>query len=195
MIQREYVCAECGLATDASRGQHSICVCLDSGGDLRTLAVDPGDKHVGTTLGLIDGGDPNGVRALQSWTFSQPVFISVLEDMLAAGTIDLIVCEDFVLYPWKAREQGYGQFATVKLIGVIQYLAQKYGIPVVLQGANIKKMAIAVGRGRHFPAIRLRSGREDFPGKNQHERDSVAHLVWYGYRNPNSPINLGMQDT
>jgi hypothetical protein len=162
---------------------------------LRVLAVDPGDKHVGTTLGQVDGSDERGVHLIQSWTYTQPVFESVLETLLVDRLIDLIVCEDFVLYPWKAREQGYGQFATVKLIGVIQYLARKYDIPVVLQGANVKKMTVAVARGRQFPLKKLRSGREDFPGSNQHERDSVAHLVWYGYRNPNSPIVLGMQDT
>lgn len=192
---RDRVCILCGLFTpDHARatGHATMCACLDPGYDhTRVWAVDPGDKHVGVSAGLVDRDE---VRVLQTWTHTPDSWIETFTGVLNQKQADLVVCEEFRLYAWKAREQGFSNFPTVELIGVIKYLCRLHGVPLVLQGASTKDMSIKVARAYGVPLTKLRSGREDFPGRNQHERDSSAHLYWWAFRNESSPIVLAEKE-
>lgn len=185
------VCAHCGLYTPTKAiqtGHATMCACLDEGSPhQRIWAVDPGDKHVGVTALLIDDYE---IVPLQSWTLEPDTWYQALTRIIVKQWVDVLVCEEYRLYPWMARQQGYSDFPTAQAIGVTNYLCKQAGIPVVMQGASIKELSIAVCRGKGIPLRKLPSGKEELPGRNQHERDSMAHGYWYAYRNPSSPIVL-----
>ena len=151
-------------------------------------AVDPGDVHVGTVR--IEVTDNEAAITHRPVRMGPEAFEQILIEETDRGELDLLVVESFRLYPKMAREQGYSEFLTPQLIGVIRFIARRRGIPVYMQGASIKKMALQVASTPKpgFPLQKLRGGRRDFEGRNQHERDAVAHGFWWAHRNDDSPL-------
>jgi hypothetical protein len=84
--------------------------------------------------------------------------------------IDAIVCEDFRIYPWKAKDLAWDQVRTARLIGALTFIAKLYDIEFVLQGAKIKERAVA-GGAEEFFARPLH--------ENRHANDSIMHGVFY----------------
>lgn len=140
--------------------------------------------------------DYTGARIIGNPVRLSPIpFEELLIGEVNRGELDLIVVESFRLYPQMAREQGYSEFLTPQLIGVIRFIARRRGIPVYLQGASIKKLALQVASSKpDFPLQKLRGGRTDFEGRNQHERDAVAHGFWWAYRSDDSPLVQAERD-
>lgn len=91
--------------------------------------------------------------------------------------IKQVIIEDFFLYPWKDKEQGWSDFETVRVIGVIQYWCHIRGISYTMQPANIKKIAYRWA-GMTPPKNKLQS----------HAADAYVHGVYYlqqkGIRKP-----------
>lgn len=169
-------------------------------------AIDPGDKHVGIARMQLTPSSQHPVRIIWSNEFDPDGLVALLEGAVAFSglkgaiqpnqdlddmDIGAIVCEEFRLFPWMARQQGYSSFATVELIGVTRYLTKKAGIPLYLQGASVKKPAVPLGRVAGVPTAKTSGGRLDFVGRNQHVRDAIAHGVWWALRNKNSPVYSG----
>ena len=84
--------------------------------------------------------------------------------------IKRIVCEDFRIYPWLVKELAFDQVRTARVIGALTYLAQRYRIPLHLQGANIKSAAVAAGAEELYD----RPLRE-----NRHQNDAIQHFVFF----------------
>lgn len=154
---------------------------------LRVRSIDPGDKNVGVADLLVwaTGAQVARTRRMDPLQFEQE-----LDDDISSGRIDILVVEAFRLYPKLAREQGYSDFPTPKLIGVIEFLGRKHQVPVHLQGASTKKLAIEVARTNDVALRKLQSGRMDFEGRTQHERDAVAHGIFWAYRGHTSPLSI-----
>lgn len=165
---------------------------------LNFLSIDPGDVHQGTAYFEIDiaynaetgRGEPS---LICHWTrdLNRAKLLTLVEE----ASIDALVVEKYVLYPWMAREQGYSDFPTVKVIGVLEYIADVKGIPIFIQGADIKRKSRRIGERSGFPgAIRMiGTGRQryrgwDYLASSQHERDAIAHGVWWAFRHPASSI-------
>lgn len=91
-------------------------------------------------------------------------------DALLNFWIERIVCEDFRIYPWKAKDLAWDQVRTARLIGALTFIARKHNIPFVLQGANIKERAVA-GGAEEFFARPLH--------ENRHANDSIMHGWFY----------------
>lgn len=160
---------------------------------LNFLAIDPGDKHQGVAYFEIDISVGEGRSVKRWWTrdLSRASLIKLVED----ASVDALVVEEFRLYPEMAREQGYSDFATPKMIGVLEYLADVRNIPIYLQGASLKRKSRRIGERSGFPGkVRmLGAGRSryrgwDFDGPSQHERDATAHGVWWAFRSENSLV-------
>ena len=160
---------------------------------LNFLVIDPGDVHQGTVYFEIDISRAEGASLNRFWTrdLSRAKLIKLVEE----ASIDALIVEEYRLYPEMAREQGYSDFATSKIIGVIEYLAEVRGIPLFMQGASVKKRARRIGERAEFPGkVRmLGHGRGryrgwDFDGPSQHERDATAHGVWWAFRNRDSAV-------
>lgn len=151
---------------------------------VRRLAIDPGDRHVGWVVACDTEITGAGVCG-------QAEFIRMLEEWLTCECLDEVICEDFVLYPWKAAQQGFNEFLTSQLIGVIKYLcvggpASTAGagrgdglffkpVPYIGQGADIKKGTFAQLKARGVKPSMIGSVPTN---ERQHAKDAQAHL-WY----------------
>lgn len=102
----------------------------------------------------------------------------------------VLVIERFQLYPWMARQQGFSTFGTAESIGVYKRIADKVGIPYVMQDASGNKKSgrrRAKDYGFRMVDRKLGSGKFvyygpdfDLPGKLD-RRDAAAHAIeWVG---------------
>lgn len=176
-------------------------------------AVDPGDRHCGVAKFrvLSPSAPTNRSGAWQAvcetaTEYDPPGLVALMEsaawpdpvpEELRPEPIAVYVVEEFRLYPWMAREQGYSDFKTARLIGKLEYLAQRAARPLFLQGASVKKPAVAKAEryaqdlaapGFGPELVKLTSGRYDFKGRNQHVRDAIAHGWYWLLTNPHSPL-------
>lgn len=148
------------------------------------LAIDPGGVHQGvayfttTSRGL-----------MRHWT--RDLSRSQLETLVETAAVDGWVVEEFRLYPELAREQGYSDFPTCEMIGVLDYVSRKRGLVMVRQGASVKSKSRSLGArvAQHLGEVRrigTAMGRAkygwDYNAPSQHERDATAHGVWYAFR-------------
>lgn len=129
------------------------------------MAIDPGEVHCG--VAIFEAGvcvETNEVRP------------SALYGMIERMLLNAVVIEEFRLYPDKAKVQGYSQLKTVEVIGVVRYLCERERIPLIEQGASIKKVAKAqmTARGVGNLAVTQKSGG--------HAADAVLHGWYYTNR-------------
>lgn len=83
---------------------------------------------------------------------------------------ELIVVEDWQLYPWKAEEMAWDKQLTVRGLGALQFIASALGRRCILQPAAIKKAAKSAGAEELF-ARPLHD--------NRHQNDAIMHGVHY----------------
>jgi len=120
------------------------------------------------------------------------------------GGLANLVLEEYRLYPWQARNQGFSDFPVPQSIGVLRYISAQYNIPVTMQKATVKKEArkIAAVRGVPMQVRSLGSGKGAYRGpdfdaawikglygvrSSQHVRDAMAHLVHWVWTHRDSP--------
>lgn len=108
---------------------------------------------------------------------------------------DVVVCEEFRLYPWLASHQAFSDFRTVEVIGIVKYLTAMNNMALEMQQAKIKKEARTLATDHGWPmkerslgsgAGKYRGPDFDYPGQ-QHGRDALAHACYWAWRNPKSP--------
>lgn len=143
----------------------------------RVLAIDPGET-VGWVLGegdeIVDGGQT------PLWEFIDQVWEGAgLHDDCrhAAGPFadgvlgpELIVCEDWALYPWMAKSLSWDKCRTARGIGAIELIARQAHIDLVLQPAKIKEAAVAAGAEDLFVSPLH---------ENRHRNDAAMHFIYY----------------
>lgn len=155
--------------------------------DFRTLYVDPGEDTgwcVGREFKLLAAGTE------KMWPFADDVWLAFQEpDVLNAGVLNnpgynrnevaadenlgpigRIVCEDFRIYPDKARALAWDPVRTARLIGALTFIARLHSIPIIFQPASIKKAAQAAGAEELY----YRPLHE-----NRHQNDAIQHFVFY----------------
>lgn len=90
--------------------------------------------------------------------------------------VEQIVCEDWIIYPWEAHDGtlDWDKCRTARGIGAIELIARLYGLPITLQGADIKKAATAMGAEDEFVTPLH---------ENRHENDSYYHAVFFMVKN------------
>jgi len=143
---------------------------------VKWISIDPGES---TGWALWDSG--NLVEA------STDILWDVIDNLCGVSSIrenpelelqfpkiDLIVMEDWALYPWKLKELGWDKCRTARGIGAIELICRVSGIELVLQPAAIKKGAVAAGAEELF----LKPLHE-----NRHANDAIMHGVFYMARN------------
>jgi hypothetical protein len=77
---------------------------------------------------------------------------------------DIVVIEEFKLYPSKAKHLVWNQMYPAQVIGVIKLAAKKLDVPVIMQAATIKKFSTTEGCPKD---------------SNIHEKDAYMHLWFY----------------
>lgn len=84
--------------------------------------------------------------------------------------IERVVCEDFRIYPWKAKDLAMDPVRTARVIGAITFMCRKKSIPLIFQGANIKKAAQRAGVSEFY----------DHPlYENRHSNDALQHYAYF----------------
>lgn len=81
----------------------------------------------------------------------------------------LLVYEQWALYPWKLQELAWDECRTARGIGALEFICQVAGIPYQAQAAAIKDAAESAGATDLF----LRPLYE-----NRHANDSTLHAVY-----------------
>ncbi len=121
-----------------------------------------------------------------------------------SGGLANLVLEEYRLYPWMARQQGFSDFPVPQAIGALRYIARQHNIPVTMQKAADKRTARKMAEVRGVPmAIRsLGSGKGAYKGpdfdarwlrglygvkSSQHVRDALAHLVHWVWTSKEAP--------
>lgn len=149
----------------------------------RWLAVDPGED-VGWSLW--NGTQSVAASTTKMWPFADGVWAELngeeselsdaslvregVDPELNSGPLELIVCEDFRIYPWAAKSLAWDQVRTARLIGALTFMSRVFELDFVLQGAKIKERAVAGGAEELFyhPLH-----------ENRHQNDSLLHGVFY----------------
>lgn len=101
----------------------------------RLLAIDPGiaNGYAIFENGIIkDLGSVNGVEAFDVWLHNVPE---------KYGPVDVVVCEKFVLFRGKAKQQIGSKFEVSQVIGMVTSWARRHGATLVMQPADILAIA------------------------------------------------------
>lgn len=147
----------------------------------RRIAIDPGERNIGVALFVGDD-----LKQALTYTDEHDRFYRNLVHWLSREgerqPVEIVI-EEYRLYPDKAMQQGYSQLKTVEVIGVVRYLCSLASVPMIEQGASIKKPTFAIMKAR---------GVEMKRGLDQHARDAIAH----GYYRINHPpaVKAGDQE-
>jgi hypothetical protein len=84
--------------------------------------------------------------------------------------IKRIVCENFRIYPWAAKDLAWDEVRTARVIGAMTFMARLKNIPFITQPAAIKAAAVAAGAEELF----------DRPlHENRHSNDAIMHYTFY----------------
>lgn len=129
------------------------------------LAVDPGEEHCGLAV-FVDGecrwtGEKKP-QDLYDWMGAYAAVYS--RDRLKW---DVLVVEEFRLYPKHAAAQAWSKFGTVEVIGVLKEWCRREEVELVMQPASIKKSTVAILRSH---GKKMRSH-----GSGAHARDAELH--------------------
>lgn len=153
---------------------------------MRVLALDPGEKVGWARADVSPAGAWSDVRH----------GITPLRDMAIAvhaalyppphaldptSEYDVVVCEDWRLYPHMAQQFVGSSFPSVKFIGAVELACWVSGTKLVKQGAAVKKPALAM-MAKFDPELHAkvtRSGAHD----DLHDMDALIHLWRYTERN------------
>ncbi len=90
--------------------------------------------------------------------------------------IGRIVCEDFRIYPEKAKALSWDPVRTARLIGAVTMLSRIFHLQFHLQPAAIKPEAEALGAEEYY----YRPLHE-----NRHQNDAIQHFVYFRAFGPN----------
>lgn len=106
---------------------------------MRVLALDPGERVGWARADVNDAGQWSELR--HGITELRPMALSVRES-LAGPTpnspgYDLVICEEWRLYPHKAQEMIGSSFPSVQFIGMVQLCCWTSGVKLKKQGAGV----------------------------------------------------------
>lgn len=84
--------------------------------------------------------------------------------------IQRVVCENFRIYPWAAKDLAWDEVRTARAIGAMYQICRRADVKFITQPAAIKEAAKAAGAEELF----------DRPlYENRHSNDAVMHYVWF----------------
>lgn len=130
------------------------------------LALDPG-KTTGACLMVVKD---NVVCRIATQSWSKPDLYQQFDNQ-AWNRITAVAIEDFRLYPWLAKQQAFRQMEAPKVIGLIEYLAFKAGLPLHFYLA-----------GTYKPRTKPEDLRElgyKLRGIPEHEKDALRLALYH----------------
>lgn len=135
---------------------------------MKILAFDPGET-TGWALVSLTLAEPIRDRVVVPITGTLELWRGVY-DLIDKHAPDFIVVEIFRLFPHRLRAQIGSTFPTVKVIGVIEYIADGFGISVVLQEPSDRLQVKGWWSTNYLPkSMRITS----------HERSALQHALLF----------------
>ena len=87
------------------------------------LAIDPGDVHIGLACGVaLRDGDPGSDELVYAFEMGHTPALFAIHTAIQAGWIDLLIVEEWRLYPDKAMQQVGSEMLTAQMIGAIRWM-------------------------------------------------------------------------
>jgi len=118
---------------------------------MRLLAVDPG---ISSGYALYDGNKLE-FGVVELW--------HGLDALIDRFKPDVVIVENFRLFPHMAKSLANNTFLTVRVIGVVQYICELRGIKLIEQEPSVK-MGYPIRKPREMA---------------EHAKDSVQHIIHY----------------
>ena len=128
------------------------------------LAIDPGDTFCGWAL-FLDG------VCERVGTYQPEGLLDWVSDI--GFELNILVIEEYRLYPDKAAAQAYSSFPTVETIGALKFIARQHDIRIVMQPAAAKRPARGISAAKK---IRMLSSER---GQSIHAKDAELHGVYW----------------
>jgi hypothetical protein len=139
---------------------------------LRILSIDPG---AATGIALIECGN-----SLSSFVIVMREVVELwygIEELIEQYKPDVVVMEQYRLYPNKARVQAYSTMVSPRVIGAVEEICRRLNVYLVEQPATRAKN-IEVPESI-YASLRKRGEDGKFP--STHEKDAIKHAVAYLY--------------
>ena len=131
----------------------------------RVLALDPGE----TTGWFFKDYDQDIMKG-----GTIPKDHAEVAKLIYALAPNIIIFETFHMYPGKAKSLAWNSFYPCEVIGVIKYVAEVNGIPLVYQAPSVKKYAGGL------QADWVQFQRNDLKEKvTEHVKDAYLHLKYW----------------
>jgi hypothetical protein len=155
---------------------------------LRVLALDPGERVGWARAVLGEDGTwsefRHGITPLWDMATATTDALGIAygqHDVAAASDYDVVVMEEWRLYPHMANNFVGSAFPSVQFIGAVRLCCKLSGTKLVMQGASVKKTADKT-------LAKLRPDLHELvtrPIKHDdgHDLDAIRHLWVYTYRN------------
>ncbi len=124
------------------------------------LSIDPGDPHCGYAT-FVNG------ECTQAEEHVPYRMLSLLELRCWRQDVEDVVLEGWVAMPGQHAAKTADMVATCKVIGVVEWLTRKYGVPLHVQQPNVKKPTAAILKAH---GVLLKSA-----GAGGHAKDAELH--------------------
>lgn len=138
------------------------------------LALDPGDN---TGWATFDASGNLVNQGLSPSHAGREGLYKLLQEWHQFEKLKIIICEDYLLYPWKGKEQSWSPMDTVRVIGVIEYWCFLTGRQLVLQNASIKS------QGYRYAGMKETKNKLASHAENAYIH-GVYYLQKFGIRKP-----------
>lgn len=154
----------------------------------RVLALDPGERVGWARADVSSDGQwtdlRHGITELRDMALAVhrslvlPIFDPAKEE--PPPDYDVVIVEDWRLYPGMAQQFVGSSFPAVRFIGAVQLCCWASGTKIVMQGARIKKPALQTMAKLRPELYELctRPGAHD----DTHDLDALMHLWFYTFK-------------
>lgn len=156
---------------------------------MRVLALDPGERVGWARADVAEDGTWTDLR--HGITELRDMAVAVHEALIKGAAddhewhrepdYDIVVVEDWRLYPGMAQQFVGSNFPAVRFIGAVQLCCWLSSAKIVMQGARIKEPTLKVMR-KLDPDLHTkvtRSGSHD----DLHDMDAIMHLYHWSWKN------------
>jgi hypothetical protein len=125
----------------------------------KLLAIDPGET---TGVAYFINGELIKTAQLTS--------IIAIEEAILDFLPDMLIYEDYRIYPAKLKSHSFSEIPTLKIIGAIEYVCEKYHIKTIKQLATMAK--------GFCNSYKLKEWGYWAKGE-QHSRDAIRHGCYF----------------
>jgi len=145
---------------------------------MRVLGLDPGKNTGYCMIEVID----RKIKPTGELGVAKNESIEPLKELI--NSADLVVCEDFLIRPDKARSGhfDYNNMVAPRVIGKIELLCELTGTRLEKQPASVKPPAYGFANMKYSPGK-----------KGTHWQDAFAHACYFAVRNLNALPVTGSQ--